>query len=509
MKQLAGKKLALVVVDGVGLAPANPGNVVTPEVIPTLFTTMERYGHMALDASGPSVGLEAGQVGNSEVGHLTIGAGRVLVSSLKRIDAAFNDGTWAGHPAWTEFAASGRLHIVGLLSDAGVHAHWATIANAVKLAKSFGVKDIIVHPILDGVDSDSGGAAALLDELLAMLPTECARLGVIMGRETFCDRSGNTSMTAACCNALLQNSCTLPMFTPKSLEAHHQTVGSEASFPAHIFPGGDYIAQSEPVLHTSHRADRAVQVVRMLAKTQPVYTMTTVTDLETVPEARVFFPVVPLEGGLATAFTTHNIANVRIAETCKFPHVTYFLNGYHASRGEKQVEVASPTATLAECPEMNAMGTADATVTAMEAPDNTVVITNIANLDQVGHLGDLTSAVAAAHAVEAALARIYEAAIRNEYTLILMSDHGNAERIEDSGGRPIVGHTDAHVPFTVMPARASQCAVRWVRTTGSLANVAPTVLSLMGLPIPEGMEPPLARLEPVTSSVKDRLEKML
>lgn len=510
MKQMANRKLALVIVDGIGLAPPNPGNVVTPAMMPTLFATMERYGHAVLDASGPPVGLDAGQVGNSEVGHLTIGAGRVLPSTLKRIDAAFNDGTWARHPAWAEIAAAGRLHIVGLLSDAGVHAHWSTIAKAVRVAKTSGVQDIIVHPILDGVDSNAGRAIALLDALRAALPTDGVRLGVIMGRETFCDRSGDISVTAACCDAVLHNDCALPAFTPESLAAHLQTVGSEASFPAHLYPGGDCIAQGEPMLHTSHRADRAVQVVRMMAKTQPVYTITTVTEPDTVPEARVFFPVLPLEGGLAATLATHGIASVRIAETCKFPHVTYFLNGYHASMGEQQVEVASPRAPLADCPEMNAKGIADAILTAIEAPGDQVVIANIANLDQVGHLGDLTSAVAAAHAVEAALARIHKAALRNGYTLILMSDHGNADRIEDEDGHPFVGHTGAQVPFTVIPGGESDDALRWVRTTGSLANVAPTVLSLMGLPVPDGMEePPLARLDPTTHRAKDRLEQVV
>jgi 2,3-bisphosphoglycerate-independent phosphoglycerate mutase len=490
---MSSPRIALVIIDGIGLDQAAAGNVVNPERLPTLFNAMDRNGFSVLEASGPEVGLYEGQVGNSEVGHLTIGAGRRLPSMLARIDNAFANGSWANHPAWVEIGDGSPLHIVGLLSDAGVHAHWSTMLKATRLACDAGVTDIIVHPILDGMDSSVGSAGPLLDELTKSLPDN-VRLGVVMGRKWFCDRSGDYSITAEFIRAVCQESSELPPFDRHILDQHVLTK-SEAEFPPHLMPGGSGILPNDHVIHASHRADRALQAVKMLARSQRVYTMTSITDETHVPHDHVFLPVVPIEGGLADIFKKQGIRTTRIAEACKFPHVTFFLNGYRQCVGsERHIEVPSSHSDLARFPEMNLARVVDATERAMLTRDNDVIVVNLSNLDQVGHLGNLAAAQTAADAVEAALKRIATTAKQNQITLVLMSDHGNADRIIDTQGRPFVGHTEMPVPFTIVPS--VHTSFQWRHSAGSLTNVAPSLLALLGIPIPQEMGQPLIDVVP-------------
>lgn len=494
-------RVALVIVDGIGLAPPAPGNVVGPEHLPTLFAAMDRHGHAVLEASGPPVGLYPGQVGNSEVGHLTIGAGRVLPSMLARIDMAFETGTWARHPAWGPIAEAGTLHVVGLLSDAGVHAHWSTIVKAVRTARGAGVERIVVHPVLDGVDSGAGRAGALLDELAEALAGDDVRMGVVMGRKWFCDRSGALDVTATYADAVREGT-SLPAFSRGALDDHLAASGNESDFPAHLVEGGPRMRAGEPVLHTSHRADRAVQAVELLARSQIVHTMVTVAAEEVVPTSRVVLPVAPIEGGLADALEGAGLRSARIAETCKFPHVTYFMNGYRERVGEERhVEVPAGDPDLARHPAMSVEGVAEATERALADEDIALTIVNLANLDQVGHLGDVEAAKGAARAVEGALARIDAVARPHGVTQVLMADHGNADRIEDAEGRPFVGHTEMPVPFAIVPAQGA-ASPRWRRRTGSLADVAPTVLALLGVRAPAGMGEPL--VDPLTEPAGSR-----
>src|SRR4051812_40381778 len=205
-------RVVLLILDGAGLADANAGNAVTEQTMPTLFRAMGDYGFARLEASGPAVGLDKGEVGNSEVGHLTIGAGYVVPSTLSRIDAAYRDGTWESRALWTKLGRGKPLHIVGLLSDAGVHGHWRSLLQAATLAAKSGAPEIVVHAVLDGVDSQAGTAPMLLDSLrsgLASIPQ--ARLGVVIGRKWFCDRSGNLELTRVFIDAV-SGAAPLPPF---------------------------------------------------------------------------------------------------------------------------------------------------------------------------------------------------------------------------------------------------------------------------------------------------------
>jgi 2,3-bisphosphoglycerate-independent phosphoglycerate mutase len=482
------RRAILLVLDGAGWRTEAHGNAVTRATLPTLFARIESAGVAVLEASGEAVGLEAGQVGNSEAGHLTIGAGRVVPALARRLLEAHTSGSWAADPAWGRVRDAGVLHLVGLVSDAGVHGLARTLVHAAASAAQAGVREIHVHPVLDGVDSPAGSAPRLLAELQRELaPIPGVRLGVVQGRKAFCDRGGNLAVSRACADALL-GLVPLPGFTPEALTRHLASAG-EASFPAHLFPGGRPLARGEPVLHTSHRADRARQIAGLLAETQPFFAL-----VELGPSIRVehvFFPITPLACGLFSELKRAGLTSLRIAEKCKFPHVTFFLNGFDAGAEGRGVCLDSiPEAEIPARPEMSAAAITDRIVAALADPEQHAVIANLANLDQVGHLGDVPLALRAAAEVDACYARIATAAERHGWTLFVTSDHGNADTLIGADGGPFGSHSHSPVPFFFTPAPG--LAARWTARTGSLANVAATYLDALGLARPAWMQPGLA-----------------
>lgn len=483
------RRALLLILDGAGWCKETHGNAVTKETLPTLFARIETSGVAVLEASGEAVGLERGQVGNSEAGHLTIGAGRVVPSLARRLLEAHTSGSWARDPAWGRAREAGVVHLVGLVSDAGVHALARTIVHAAASAAQAGVRAIHVHPVLDGVDSLAGSAGRLLAELrgeLAKIPG--VHLGVIQGRKHFCDRSGDLGVSRMATDALLGRTA-LPEFHEDEL-ARHLAQAGEASFPARLFTGGRPMRPGEPVLHTSHRADRARQIAGLLAETQPLYALVELGKGLTVQH--VFFPTAPLERGLFSELKRAGLASVRIAEKCKFPHVTFFLNGFDAAAEGRGICLDSiPEAEIPARPEMSAAAVTDEIVKALADPVQRAVIANLANLDQVGHLGNVALARRAAAEVDACYARIAAAAERHGWTLFVTSDHGNADTLIGADGGPFGSHSESPVPFFFAPAPG--LSSRWTERKGSLANVAATYLDALGLEPPAWMEPALAR----------------
>ncbi|HEX6884670.1 MAG TPA: hypothetical protein VF530_14945 [Planctomycetota bacterium] len=485
------RRALLLVLDGCGWRADPRGNAVTARTLPTIFRSIDEHGVAVLEASGEAVGLERGQVGNSEAGHLTIGAGRVIPSMTRRLLEAHTSGAWARDPAWGALRAAGVLHLVGLVSDAGVHGLARSLWHAAAAAAQAGVREIHVHPVLDGVDSLAGTAPRLLAELrdeLARVPG--VRLGVVQGRKRFCDRSGDPAVSRPCFDALT-GAAELPEFRDELLAAHLAS-GGEASFPPHLVAGGRAMRPGEPVLHTSHRADRARQIALLLAETQPLFAL--VEMGKGVPVQHVFFPTRPLERGLFSELKRHGLASLRIAEKCKFPHVTFFLNGFDAAAEGRGICLDSiPEAEIPAKPEMSAAAVTDEIVAALADPAQRAVIANLANLDQVGHLGNVPLAERAAAEIDHCYTRIAAAARRHGWTLLLTSDHGNADTLTGADGGPFGSHSHSPVPLVVTPAPG--LTARWERRAGSLAGVAATMLGALGLERPEWMEPALASFE--------------
>lgn len=482
-------RAVLLVLDGAGFRTDPRGNAVTARTLPTLFAAMAQQGHAVLQAAGPAVGLEDGQVGNSEAGHLTIGAGEVVPSTVRRLLLAYEDGSWARDPAWQRLCA-GAVHVVGLLSDAGVHALLRTMVHAAALARRNGAREVLVHAFLDGVDSLAGTAPRLLEELRQRLQAiDGVRLGVVMGRKTFCDRSGDLVVSQVAADALLGRTA-LPPFAPVELQ-QHVAAASESSFPARLVAGGRTIAPGEPVLLTSHRADRARQIATVLARTQPLFALV---DLgKGIETAHVFFPTQARTRGLPFELRRHGTASLRIAEKCKFPHVTHFLNGLDAgTEGEGCCLESIAEDRIRHEPQMSADAITARIVAGMQEPGRRAIIANLANLDQVGHLGELALAERAAATVDACIGRLAAAAAQHGFALLVTADHGNAEVMQDEHGRPFGSHTLEPVPFAAVPAPGTRHT--WQRRDGSLANVAATFLDALGLPVPDWMVPPLLRV---------------
>ncbi|MEO9615092.1 MAG: hypothetical protein ABJG86_06520 [Nitratireductor sp.] len=476
----ARAKAGLVILDGAGLAAPSPGNVVDRACMPVLFDLFDRCGMVPLRASGDAVGLFDGQAGNSEVGHLTLGMGRTVVSSLVAIDRAYRSGAWEKSPVWRglrdETAQNGRIHILGLVSDAGVHGHWRTIVQAAELAGRSGFSTV-VHPVLDGVDAMRGSGPALLDTLRQALAARVpgALIGVVIGRAWFADRSGNRALARHLVDALM-NADALPRFDRRLLDDFCRDNG-ERDFPAHRVDADTRLTPGEAVLVTSHRADRAVQTVEALAARCRVATLTSVSPK--VPPARVFFPTRSLSGGLAQALQACGIALTRIAENCKFPHVTYFFNGFRQSLGERQVAIPDTPGGPEQNPLMRADETVDACRQVMTSDRETGFVVNIPNLDQVGHSGDVGLCRQAAAAVDRALAALVAQARETGWTLAVTADHGNAERLLDDQGRGFGSHTTNPVPFTIVAADGGRAD--WAFGAGGLDNVAPTMAALLGV----------------------------
>lgn len=252
------------------------------------------------------------------------------------------------------------------------------------------------------------------------------------------------------------------------------------------------MAPGEPVLHTSNRADRARQIVKVLGETQPIYML--VDPGADVPCEHVFFPQRPLERGLYRVFRESGLRSQRIAEKCKFPHVTFFFNGFDAAaEGDGTCIPSIHEKEIPAHPEMSAREVTDTILAALASADTRVVVANLANLDQVGHLGNFELAQRAAAEVDDALGRIMSACDEHGWSLLVTGDHGNADQVSDADGKPHGSHTEAPVPLAVRPAPG--LSVRWLATDGSLANVAATTLAALGLDAPAWMEPALATFE--------------
>lgn len=484
-----------VIIDGAGLAKScKPGNTVRPDTLPTLFNAMAEHGYAALEASGPDVGLEAGQAGNSEVGHIAIGAGSIVLSRLSGIEASDKQGKFAAHPIWERIRPNETVHVAGLLSDAGTHGHYRSLIRMAQLAARR-ARNVVVHPVLDGVDSQAGTAPEFLEQLrddIAVTPN--IKIGVIMGREWFCDRSGDVERSAFYAQSLSAPFDLEPY--DDALLAKHLETKTEASFPPHRVE--NIPRDGAAVLLTSHREDRARQVAKALKTLGPVYSLV---DLEgVVTKQDAFFPKAPLNDGLSHRLSALCIQTCRISETCKFDHVTFFLDGLRVCADTKSVCIPSwPEADLHAHPEMRAAEIAQEVALAAHDPLNALIVANIPNLDQIGHLADVALAEAAAGHVDLALQDILLAAKETGRAVVLTADHGNAEELIDAAGRRFGSHTCNAVPLTIIPAPGQPRPV-WASQSGSLSQVAATLLVLLGQAAPSEFSPSLI-LAPYASAL--------
>jgi 2,3-bisphosphoglycerate-independent phosphoglycerate mutase len=510
------RPIVLIVIDGFGIGGDPATDAIAAADIPVWRGLLGHWPNSRLEASGEAVGLPAGQMGNSEVGHLNIGAGRPVLQDLPRIDAAIKDGSFFSRPALLDACrrareSAGRLNVVGLMGPGGVHAHDRHIVALAELARREGVLAFRLHALLDGRDTAPSSALEFVTALEAQLDAAHpdARIASVGGRYFAMDRDKRWERTEAGYDAIVHGVGEHAVSAAEAIERSYERAESDEfvrptvidtadGSPAARAAGGPLV-DGEAIVHANFRADRARQLVHALA--DPTFDgfdraspdgrpapadlqVVTMTEYEAGLPVLVAFPpeVVPC---LAGAFEAAGWRQLHVAETEKYAHVTYFLNGGREApfEAEDRVLVPSPkVATYDLQPEMSAPGVTDAVVAGIESGRYDVVVANFANPDMVGHTGVWPATIRAVETVDACLGRIV-AALRMdtagaESLLVVTADHGNADLLKTPEGSPITAHSLNPVPIVI----AGQAVAGRSLADGVLADVAPTILELAGLP---------------------------
>ena len=475
--------VALVILDGWGLAPPGEGNAIDRAETPVFDELWSTYPHTQLIACGTAVGLPEGQMGNSEVGHLNLGAGAVVKQDLTRIDESLVEQRELNDVLDAAMSDTERLHLVGLVSDGGVHSSLEHLEALVDLARDKGVADIVIHAFTDGRDTSPTAGAGYLERVESW---EGARVGTVVGRYYGMDRDNRGERTAAARDLLVDG-----------VAEHHAATGREAVEQAYARDETDEfiiattvgdeakIRRGDSVLTFNFRPDRMRQIVTALA--QDVGRLTTLTEYDEDWDYAVAFPPSRPETTIASVIAETGGKQLHVAETEKYPHVTYFFNGGEERpyEGEDRILVPSPNvATYDLQPEMSARGIAGTFVRDVERRAHGVIICNFANADMVGHTGSLDATVRAVETLDECLGRMAAAMRAAGGRLIVTADHGNAEQMwDDELNAPHTAHTSNLVPVMLVDFDEKAPPLG----DGALCDVAPTILGLLGLPLSEGM----------------------
>ncbi|MBI4459177.1 MAG: 2,3-bisphosphoglycerate-independent phosphoglycerate mutase [Acidobacteria bacterium] len=501
------KPLLLIILDGWGYNPASLGNAIALARKPTWDELTAKFPNTLIHTSGPYVGLPEGQMGNSEVGHLNIGSGRIIHMDITRIDLMIESGEFFQQPLLVsamEHARGRQLHLLGLLSNGGVHSHQEHLYALLRMARQKGVEKVFIHAFMDGRDTPPTSGR----DFLAQLQQQIRTIGVgtiasISGRYYAMDRDRRWERTAKAYAAMVLGEGIQAQDPLQAVrDSYERGVTDEFVVPIVITdPQGQplgRIRDEDAVIFFNFRADRARQITRALtdATLQEIprnsmprrlhYVCMTQYD-KTFDLPYVIGPERP-EHILANVFAERGLRNLRVAETEKYAHVTYFFNGgvEKAYPGEERILVPSPkVATYDLKPEMSAEGVADAVVKAVEGGTFDFIIVNFANADMVGHSGKLEAAIRAVEVVDSCLGRIYAALRRGGGGMIVTADHGNAEvMIDPVTGGPHTYHTTNPVPFLLVVPDGQRVRLR---QGGSLRDIAPTLLGMSGIAEPPEM----------------------
>jgi 2,3-bisphosphoglycerate-independent phosphoglycerate mutase len=476
--------VTLVVLDGWGLAAPGPGNAVELAETPVFDRLWASFPHTTLAASGPAVGLPEGQMGNSEVGHLTIGSGRVLFQDLMRVNLAVTDGTMYDNTALRcSFARArergGDVHLLGLVSHGGVHSHIDHLRALLELARREGMEQHVwIHAFTDGRDVSPHAAAADL----GMLPAE--RIATVVGRYYAMDRDNRAERTERALAAIIDGVGDTAADAVTAVTASYAAGTTDEFIEPVVVAGRPRLrAGTDAAIFFNFRPDRGRQLSRRLIERG--VDLTTMTRYAEDIAAPVAFPEQDVVDTLAATVSAAGLRQLHAAETEKYAHVTYFFNGGEESEweGETRVLVPSPrdVAGYDEKPEMSAAGVADAVVSALRDGYSFCVV-NFANPDMVGHTGVIPAVVRAVETADRALGRVVEATLALGGVCLVTADHGNAEKmLEADGVSPHTAHTTNPVPL-VLTAEGMA-----LQAGGGLADLAPTALCLLGLGVPEAM----------------------
>jgi 2,3-bisphosphoglycerate-independent phosphoglycerate mutase len=500
--------VVLCILDGWGYRHDDSHNAIRAAQTPVMDALWHAYPHTLIEASGADVGLPDDQMGNSEVGHLTIGAGRIIRQELVRISQAVRDGSIAENAELNALAdqlrGSGKtLHLIGLCSDGGVHSHIDHLGGLLQWAKARGLKEVCIHAITDGRDTPPQSAEPFLSTIEAQIEKAgIGRISTLCGRYWAMDRDNRWERTEKAYRLLTEEGTISELSPQEVLKASYgEEIYDEFLEPTRLAPGA--IESGDGVVLFNFRPDRVRQLVKALVVESfdgfertfiPDLNVVTFTQYEAGLPVSVAFPPESLDGLLGQVVSEAGLRQFRTAETEKYPHVTYFMNGgiEQPYPGEDRHLVPSPrVATYDQAPAMSAEQLTDNCISAVNKGIYSLVVINYANPDMVGHTGAMEATVEAIGTVDRSVGRLLEATNRMGGTLIVTADHGNAELMEGPDGLPWTAHTTNPVPLILVEGEKRKIpghgtAVE-LRSGGGLADVAPTLLEILGLEQPSRM----------------------
>ncbi|MCR5636854.1 MAG: 2,3-bisphosphoglycerate-independent phosphoglycerate mutase [Clostridiales bacterium] len=496
------KPLALIILDGFGIAPEK-GNAIKAAKKPNIDRLFSSNPITQIGASGMDVGLPDGQMGNSEVGHTNIGAGRIVYQELTRITKSIKDGDFFENPALTgavdnAIKNNSALHLFGLLSDGGVHSHNTHMYGILELAKRKGLKEVYIHAFLDGRDvPPSSGADFVRECEEKVAEIGVGKIATVMGRYYAMDRDNRWERVEKAYSAIVYGKGNHCDSAVKAVEmSYADGVTDEFVIPT-VIDGAKPIKANDSVIFYNFRPDRAREITRTFVDPEfngferkngffPLtYVCMTQYDA-TMPNVEIAFKPQSLKNTMGEYLSANGKTQLRIAETEKYAHVTFFFNGgvEKTYEGEDRVLVASPkVATYDLQPEMSAYEVAEKCCERIESGKYDVIILNFANCDMVGHTGVFEAAVKAVEAVDECLGKVIASIEKMGGSAIITADHGNADRMYDVDGSPFTAHTTNPVPLCVV---GYNCKLR--QSGGRLADIAPTMLEMMNMPKPVEMD---------------------
>jgi len=496
------KPIALIIMDGFGISAQTVGNAVASARKPNLDRLMQKYPYTTIAASGLAVGLPKGQMGNSEVGHLNLGAGRVVYQDYTRISLAVEENKLRENPVLIEVMDKARAnakkqHFLGLLSDGGVHSHNTHLYALLELAKEMGLKDVYVHAVLDGRDVPPKSALTYFQELDSKMRTiGIGKVATVAGRYYTMDRDKRWDRVEQGYRAMTEG-IGYRAGTPEQAVTDGYDRGESDEFlkPTIVDQQG-LIEDGDCIIFFNFRPDRAREITRAFVdpdfgefeRANIKVNFVCMTQYDATINAPVAYAPQNLDDTLGEIISRAGLKQLRIAETEKYAHVTYFFNGGKETpnTGEDRVLIPSPkVATYDLQPEMSAYQVTDTVIERIRSGNYHLIILNFANPDMVGHTGILEAAVKAVETVDSCVSRVVEEILAQGGAVLLIADHGNAEKMIDlETGQPHTAHTTNPVPFVLILNDGKE---HQLREGGNLADVAPTILDLMGIPEPMAM----------------------
>ncbi len=501
---MSGKRVILAIMDGWGLGIVASADAIQHAKTPFTKALYAKYPNTTLVTCGEAVGLPEGQMGNSEVGHLNLGAGRIVYQELQRINVALKEGSLAkikNFIAAIHYALNNKkpLHLLGLVSDGGVHSHINHLKAMLDVCKAEGLTDVFIHAFTDGRDCDPKSGLGFIRELEEHLDRSAGKIASVCGRYYAMDRDKRWERIKLAYDALVKGIGEKAVTAATAVEKSYQVGITDEFIKPVVITGSDNepvgpIKDGDAVICFNFRTDRCREITQVLTQTDfPEHDMkklslhyTTMTEYDkTFSNVHVIFETDNLNNTLGEILQKHGLKQIRIAETEKYPHVTFFFNGGREEpfEGERRIMVPSPkVATYDLKPEMSAYEITDAIVAEIKQRSADFICINYANADMVGHTGIWEAAIKAVETVDQCVEKLVTAGLANDYTIFLTADHGNSDYMINEDGSPNTAHTLNPVPLFIIDKEWNG-KVR----PGKLGDIAPTILTMMNFPIPEEM----------------------